>query len=88
MDLESHRRWYDYSRARDDMFAATDPPKPPGMSWTPTTERRARLNCISHMLSLIPYQETPHEPVKLPKRQSKGDYVEPHYPYRFVPEKY
>ena len=88
MDLESHRRWYDYSRARDDMFAATDTAETPWYVVDADNKRRARLNCISHMLSLIPYQETPHEPVKLPKRQSKGDYVEPHYPYRFVPEKY
>ena len=88
MDLESHRRWYDYSRARDDMFAATDTPDTPWYVVNADDQRRARLNCIAHMLSIIPYQEIPHEPVKLPKRQSKGDYVEPHYPYRYVPEKF
>ncbi len=88
MDLESHRRWYDYSRARDDMFAATDTAETPWYVVDADNKRRARLNCISHMLSLIPYQEIPHEPVKLPKRQSKGDYVEPRYPYRYVPEKF
>lgn len=88
MDLESHRRWYDYSRARDDMFANTDTPDTPWYVVDANNQRRARLNCIAHMLSLIPYQEIPPEPVKLPKRQPKGDYVEPRYPYRYVPEKY
>jgi polyphosphate kinase 2 len=88
MDLESHRRWYDYSRARDEMFAATDTPDTPWYVVDANNQRRARLNCIAHMLSLIPYQEIPHEAVKLPKRQPPGDYVDPRYPYRYVPEKY
>jgi polyphosphate kinase len=88
MDLESHRRWYDYSRARDDMFAATDTPDTPWYVVNANNQRRARLNCIAHMLSLIPYQEIAHEEVKLPKRQPPGDYVDPHYPYRYVPERY
>jgi hypothetical protein len=46
-------------------------------------QRRARLNCIAHLLSLIPYEEVPREPVKFPKRQAKGDYVEPDYPFRW-----
>jgi polyphosphate kinase 2 len=88
MDLESHRRWYDYSRARDAMFAATDTPESPWYVVDSHDQKRGRLNCISHLLSLIPYYEVPHEKVKLPKRQSKGDYVEPDYPYHRVPEKY
>jgi polyphosphate kinase len=88
MDLESHRRWYDYSRARDAMFAATDRPESPWYVVDSHDQRRGRLNCITHLLSLIPYQEVPHEKVKLPKRQSKGDYVEPDYPFRRIPEKY
>ncbi len=88
MDLESHRRWYDFSRARDAMFAATDTVESPWYVVDSHDQRRGRLNCISHLLSLIPYEEVPHEKVKLPKRQPKGDYVEPDYPYRHVPSKY
>jgi polyphosphate kinase len=88
MDLESHRRWYDYSRARDAMFAATDTPDSPWYVVNSHDQRRGRLNCISHLLSLIPYKEVPREKVKLPKRQPKGDYVEPDHPFRWIPEKY
>lgn len=88
MDLESHRRWYDYSRARDAMFAATDTPESPWYVVDSHDQRRGRLNCIAHLLSLIPYEEVPHEKVKLPKRQPKGDYVEPDYPFRRIPENY
>ena len=88
MDLESHRRWYDYSRARDAMFAATDTPESPWFVVDSHDQRRGRLNCIAHLLSLIPYKEIPREKVKLPKRQSKGDYVEPDHPFRWIPEKY
>jgi polyphosphate kinase 2 len=88
MDLESHRRWYDYSRARDAMFAATDTAESPWYVVNSHDQRRGRLNCISHLLSLIPYEEVPHEKVKLPKRQPKGDYVEPDYPWRWIPELY
>ena len=88
MDLESHRRWYDYSRARDAMFAATDTPESPWYVVDSHDQKRGRLNCIAHLLSLIPYEEVPHDKVKLPKRQSKGDYVEPDYPFRRIPEKY
>jgi len=88
MDLESHRRWYDYSRARDAMFAATDTPENPWHVVDSNDQRRARLNCIAHLLSLIPYEEVPREKVKLPKRQAKGNYVEPDYPYRRIPTKY
>ena len=88
MDLESHRRWYDYSRARDAMFAATDTPESPWYVVDSHDQKRGRLNCITHLLSLIPYHEVPHEKVKLPKRQPKGDYVEPDYPFRRIPEKY
>jgi len=88
MDLESHRRWYDYSRARDAMFAATDTPDSPWYVVDSHDQRRGRLNCIAHLLSLIPYEEVPREKVKLPKRQPKGDYVEPDYPFRHIPEKY
>ena len=88
MDLKSYSRWYDYSRARDAMFAATDTPRSPWYVVDANDKRRARLNCITHLLSLVPYEEVPREPVKFPKRGPKGDYVEPDYPYRMVPAVY
>lgn len=77
MDLESHRRWYDYSRARDEMFAATDTKDAPWYVVDADDKRRARLNCISHFLSLISYKELPREKVSLPKRQKPDGYKEP-----------
>ena len=88
MDVQAQARWYDYSRARDAMFAATDTPECPWYVVPSNDQRRARLNCISHFLSLIPYEEVPREPIKFPKRQAKGNYKEPDYPFRYVPEKY
>src|SRR5260221_11673538 len=88
MDLESHRRWYDYSRARDAMFAATDTLNTPRYVGNSDHQRRGRLNCIAHLLSLIPYEEIPRESIKLPKRQPKGDYVEPNHSYHYVPANY
>lgn len=88
MDLEAQARWYDYSRARDAMFAATDTPESPWYVVPSDDQRRARLNCIAHFLSLIPYEEVPREPITFPERQEKGDYVEPVRPVRYVPEKY
>ncbi len=77
MDLESHRRWYDYSRARDDMLLATDTSFAPWYIVNADDKRRARLNCISHLLSLIPYEDARRETVKLPKRQKPHGYAEP-----------
>ncbi len=88
MDLESHRRWYDYSRSRDAMFAVTDTPESPWYVVNTDDQRRARLNCIAHFLSLVRYKEVPRESIKLPKRQPKGDYMEPAYSYRYVPAAY
>ena len=88
MDLKSYTRWYDYSRARDAMFAATDTPESPWYRVDSNDKRRARLNLITHLLNQIPYEEVPREPVKFPRRQSKGDYQEPDYPYRMIPEIY
>ena len=88
MDVEAQARWYDYSRARDAMFEATDTEECPWYVVDSNDQRKGRLNCITHLLSLIPYEEVPHEKVKLPKPQKKGKYVEPDYPYRRVPEKY
>jgi polyphosphate kinase len=88
MDVQAQARWFDYSRARDAMFAATDTPETPWYVVPSNDQRRARLNCISHFLSLIPYEEIPHEPVKILKPQRRGKYVEPDYPYRYVPQKF
>src|SRR5258707_2290411 len=88
MDLEAHRRWYDYSRARDAMFAATDTPESPWYVVKADNKRRARLNCIAHFLSIIPYEAPHQEKVVLPPREKAKGNEEPNYPYRFVPEKY
>jgi polyphosphate kinase len=86
MDLESHRRWYDYSRARDDMLQATDTQWAPWYIVDSNDQRRARLNCITHLLSLIPYKEIKRDKIRLPKRQKRKGYVEPERTYRHVPQ--
>jgi len=87
MDLESHRLWYDYSRARDEMLLATDTSFAPWFIINADDKRRARLNCISHLLSVMPYKELNREPVKLPKRQKPHGYSEPkNRKYNVVPE--
>jgi polyphosphate kinase 2 len=86
MDLKSYNRWYDYSRARDDMFKATDTPWAPWHVIRSDDKKRARLNAIAHLLSQIPYQDLPREKPVLPKRQKLSGYREPDYAYKFVPE--
>jgi len=88
MDLKSYSRWYDYSRARDAMFAATDTAWAPWFVARSDDKQRARLNIISHLLGSIKYEDVPREKVKLPKRQKAGDYREPDYPYKFVEERH
>ena len=90
MDLESFRRWYEYSRARDAMLAATDTKHAPWYLVRSDDKKRARLNCIAHLLSLIPYGKAPREKVKLPRRKSKGAYNDQASlkGRRFIPEKY
>ena len=88
MDLLSYSRWYDYSRARDAMFAATDTAWAPWYVARSDDKKRARLNLIRHLLGRIPYEEAPREKVKLPKRQKAGDYREPDYPFKYIPETY
>jgi len=90
MDLESFRRWYQYSRARDRMLEATDTKHAPWYIVRSDEKRRARLNCISHLLSLIPYRKVPKEKVKLPQRKNKGSYDDQVSlkGRQFVPEKY
>jgi polyphosphate kinase 2 (PPK2 family) len=86
MDLESHRRWYDYSRARDAMLAATDTAASPWFIVPSDDKKRARLNCIAHLLSSIPYEEISYTPPKLPPRQKRKGYVEPKQMHRTVPQ--
>ncbi len=86
MDLESHRRWYDYSRVRDAMLAATDTAVSPWYLVPSDDKKRARLNCIAHVLSSIPYEEIPYTAPKLPPRQKRKGYVEPKRTQRTVPQ--
>ncbi len=74
MDVESWPRWYEYSRARDRMFDATDTKHAPWYVVRSDDKRRARLNCISHILDLIPHKKLPHDKVELPKRRTKHRY--------------
>ena len=86
MDLKSYSRWYDYSRARDAMFAATDTAWAPWYIADADDKKRARLNIISHLLSQVPYKPSPHQDIKLPKRQPRGGYRQPDFPWRRIPE--
>jgi polyphosphate kinase 2 len=86
MDLKSYSRWYDYSRARDDMFAATDSDYAPWHVARTDDKRRGRLNIITHLLKQIPYKELRHDKVVLPKRQKRGGYKETDHPFRYIKE--
>ncbi len=86
MDMKSYSRWYDYSRARDAMFVATDTDFAPWFVAPSDDKKRARINIISHLLSRIPYEERPHERIVLPKRQKPRGYLELDYPFRVIPE--
>ena len=90
MDIGSFSRWYEYSRARDKMLEATDTKHAPWCLVRSDDKRRARLNCISHLLSMIPYKKVPREKIKLPKRSEKHSYNDQKSVkgYKFVPEKY
>jgi len=88
MDLESHRRWYDYSRARDAMFAATDTQQSPWHVVQTDDKERARLNCIAHLLSVVPWKKVRAEKVVLPDRQKPKGYKDPDWNYRWIPQKY
>jgi polyphosphate kinase 2 len=90
MDLPSRSKWYEYSRARDQMLAATDTDFAPWYILRSDDKRRARLNCIAHLLKLIPYEDVPREKVKLPKRSDKGAYDDSASlkGRKFIPEKY
>jgi hypothetical protein len=74
MDLPSRERWFEYSRARDMMLDATDTKHAPWHILHSDDKKRARLNCIAHLLDVIPYKKVSREKVKLPKRSTKGEY--------------
>jgi polyphosphate kinase 2 len=88
MDVKSYDRWLDYSRARDEMFKATDTSWAPWFVVRSDDKKRARLNLIKHLLSRVPYKALKHEKVKLPKRKTSGKYKEIDYPFKFIPETY
>ncbi len=85
MDLKSYSRWYEYSRARDEMFQKTDTAWAPWRLVLSNDKRRARLNIISDLLSQIPYEPIAREEVELPKRDKKHGYEEPDYSSKFIP---
>jgi polyphosphate kinase 2 len=89
MDLTSRERWVEYSMAKDEMFRLTDTEKSPWYVVPSDNEKLARLNCISHLLSLVPYETLPHDPIVLPPRKEQPSYVRPPISNQhFVPDKY
>jgi polyphosphate kinase len=87
LDLESRARWVDYSRAKDEMFVHTDIEEAPWYVVEGDDKRRARLNCIAHLLSVVPYQDVLGTPVELPPRPPESDYERPPRDlYRYVPD--
>ena len=89
MDLQSRARWVEYSRAKDEMFAATDIKQAPWWVVPSDDKKRARLNTIAHLLSMIPYRDLTPEPIVLPPRQSDDGYVRPPVSDQtFVPQVY
>lgn len=89
MDLESRSRWVEYSKAKDEMFARTDTKESPWYVVKSDVKKHARLNCIAHLLSMIPYQDLTPEEVELPARKGESDYIRPPMSEQtFVPERY
>jgi polyphosphate kinase len=89
MDLESRTRWVEYSRAKDEMFGHTDIPEAPWYVVDADSKKRARLNVMAHLLSLIPYEDLTSTPIELPPRQEESGYVRPPLAdQNFVPERY
>jgi len=88
MDLKSYSRWYDYSRARDDMFRETDTSFAPWYVARSEDKKRVRLNIITHLLGQIPYKKVKRDKIKLPKRGKAKGYKEPNYKYRYVKDVY
>jgi len=87
MDVKSYDRWDDYTKARDEMFAATDTPWAPWYVARSEDKKRVRLNVISHLLKHVPYKDVPAAKVKLPKRKI-GRYKAADYPFKYVPERF
>jgi len=89
MDVESRRRWEDYTRAKEIMLQRTHIPEAPWWVVQAVDKKKARLNCIRHLLSLVPYQDIPREPVVLPQRERHADYLRHPVPKEMiVPEYY
>ncbi len=88
MDLLSYSRWFDYSRARDAMFAASDTAWAPWWVVHSDDKKRARLNVISHLLAHVPYEPQKHKKITLPEREARGDYRESDLPLRYIPTRY
>jgi len=89
MDLESHDKWVEYSKAKDTMFAHTDIKQAPWYVVEADSKRRARLNCIRHLLSLVPHEDLTPDPIELPPRTSSGGYIRPPMSDQtFVPDYY
>ncbi|MGB9098179.1 polyphosphate kinase 2 [Erwinia sp.] len=88
MDIASYSRWYDYSRARDEMISSSDTAWAPWYVTQSDDKKRTRLNVINHILRHIPYKKIEEQKIKLPKREKAGDYVEPEYPYRKIEQRY
>ncbi|NEP56622.1 MAG: polyphosphate kinase 2 [Symploca sp. SIO2G7] len=89
MDLESRARWVEYSKAKDDMFNATDTKESPWYVVKADNKKLARLNCINHLLSIVPYEDLTPEPIELPPRQRAMDYIRPPMSLQnFIPEAY
>jgi polyphosphate kinase 2 len=88
MDLKSYSRWYDYSRARDAMFAATDSAHAPWFMAPSNDKKKVRLNIIKHLLQHVPYEDMKRPRPQLPKRQARDGYREPDYAYKIVPAVY
>ncbi len=86
MDIQSYSRWDDYTKARDEMFARTDTAWAPWFVAKSEDKKRVRLNIITHLLSKVPYKDTPREKVKLPKRQINKKYKSPDYPFKVIAE--
>ena len=89
IDIEGRTRWVEFSKAKDTLFAHTDIKQAPWYVVNADSKKAARLNCISHLLSMIPYEEVPWEEVELPERQDRTGYVRPPLSDQtFVPEVY
>ncbi|MCK5276659.1 MAG: polyphosphate kinase 2, partial [Alphaproteobacteria bacterium] len=89
MDIESRSRWVEYSKGKDEMFAHTDIKQAPWYVVEADVKKRARLNCIRHLLTMIPYEDLTPKPIKLPPRQEARGYVRPPFSDQtFVPDSY